>query len=72
MSKSAAPTPPDEVRGLLARCPNCHGKGEIDIGCRYCGDGTYEHHCETWMRPCPICKWVRDALAAACGSKEPT
>ena len=66
-----APTPPDEVRGLLARCPNCHGKGEIDIGCRYCGDGTYEHHCETWMRPCPICKWVRDALAAACGSKEP-
>ena len=68
------PTPLAEVRGLLDLCPACHGKGEIVIVSldAACGDNTYEHHCETWSRPCLTCKWVRDALAATCSRKETT
>jgi len=49
---------------LLAECPGCHGKGEREAACRYCGDSTYDHECESRMVPCSDCAWVRRALEA--------
>lgn len=44
------------VEAELAKCHHCGGAGRMHIGCRYCGDSTYDHECDDHDIDCPYCR----------------
>lgn len=45
-----------EVEAELAKCHHCGGAGRMHIGCRYCGDSTFDHECDDHDIDCPYCR----------------